>query len=90
MDADVFVLPEEWQFYQCELQFGGSNFVVVAAEPHGSCACPTITVETTAKDGQVVMFLTAVDAAELWTALGHAIRNSTGADPKPVRLLKND
>lgn len=35
--ADVFVMPDSWQFYQATLGYRG-GLVEVAGEPHGSCA----------------------------------------------------
>lgn len=87
-DVDVFVLPDDWKFYQCELGFGASH-VTVAGEPHGSCATPVVTVDIQTKVESATIFLDAQEATELWTALGHAIRTSSGAEPKPAELIES-
>lgn len=85
--TDVFVLPDAWAFYQAELGFD-TGFVVIAGEPHGSCATPTITVDVTSKRGNVTLFLDAAEASEMWTAIGDAIANASGTAPRRVALIK--
>lgn len=83
-DVDVFALPSDWQLYQAELGFGGDDLdlVTIAAEPHMSVAVPTITLDIAKADGKsTTVFLSAVEAEEIWTSLGFAIRNATGRDP---------
>lgn len=88
IDVEVFVLPDEWKFYQCELRFGDNCGVCVAGEPFGSVATPTITVDVVTKRGHVTLYLDASEASEMWTALGYAIRTASGSDPVPAKFIE--
>ena len=85
--ADVFVMPDDWKFYQCDLGFGEHTFVSVAGEPHGSVAIPTITLDVTSKGGFATIYLDASEASEIWTTLGHAIATASGKPPVPATFI---
>lgn len=87
--VDVFVLPDSWAFYQATLGFD-AGIVEVAGEPHGSVAVPTITLHMELKKESATLFLTADEASEIWTALGHAIHTASGKDPVKVELIRDD
>lgn len=84
---DVFVMPADWTFYQANLDFEVAQ-VVVAGEPYREGAIAIVTVDVTSTDcGEATLYMGPTDAAELWTALGYAIKNATGKDPVPAELI---
>ncbi|MEO1206414.1 MAG: hypothetical protein AAFV45_08775 [Pseudomonadota bacterium] len=90
-NVDVFVVPDDWQFYQAELGLRAGH-ITVAAEPHVSgSAVVTLDAMSIQHNGETqnaTLFMSADEALEIWTALGHAIANASGEAPKPVKLVK--
>jgi hypothetical protein len=76
------------QFYQADLEYDGGH-VSIAGEPFGSCSTPTVTLNIRTKDADAVLFLSAEDALEIWTALGWAIHTASGKEPAPVELISD-
>lgn len=85
MDIDVHVIDGS-QFYQADLGYDGGH-VSIAGEPFGSCSTPTVTLNVETKRAGTVLFLRAEEALEIWTALGRAIKVSSGKEPTPVQLI---
>lgn len=86
-EADIFIMPDDWSFYQATLAYNDNDLVEIAGEPFGSVAEPTVTLHIEGPQGSATLFLDAAEASEVWTALGDAIKNASGKDPARVELI---